>query len=126
MHDKVKQFLDQLSSKILVIVCLSSQVDVFLRGEHLCLGEGELGSLSVRNNSSNCVFCFQRSSKFSSILVVPAGKASILLYQSLDLKFKRHATNFLINFCSELFVSEASFSSLYSYVISFILSDLML
>ena len=97
-----------------------------LRGEHLGLEEGEMGSLSVMNNSTNCVFCFQRSSKFSSNLVVPAGKASILLYQSLDLKSKRHATSFLINFCLELFVFEASFSFLYSCVISFILSDLML
>ena len=97
-----------------------------LRGELLRLVEGEMGSLSVMNNLTNCVFCFQRSSKFSSILVVPAGKASILLYQSFDLKSKRHATNSLIDFCLELFVSEASFFSLYSCVISFILSDLML
>ena len=80
-----------------------------LRGEFLRLVEGEMGSLSVMNNSTNCVFCFQRSSTSSSILVVPAGKASMLLCQSLDFKSKRHATSSLINFCLELFVFEASF-----------------
>ena len=140
-HDKVTPFLDQLSSyKSFVPPLLPTLVGVFPRfvadlsfreGEALVtgprLGEGELGSLFVRNNASKCLFCFQRSSKSASISFVPSGRSSILLYQSLDFKFKRQTTNFSIDFCSEsCALPEASFFSLYSCVISFILSDLML
>ena len=86
-HNKVTQFLDQSSSLKCFLTPVLSLFVAYLSPRDP--GEGGLQLISIINKASKSSFCSQRSSKSLSILFVPSGRSTILLYESLDFKSVR-------------------------------------